>query len=172
MITLATFSNDDVLPFIGSGKPPRVYPTNEGPLSVNMRGARLECLKRNQTCIWCRNTGDIWCLQRHENGGRRFGEDRHIKINCFLKDCPWCDLHPQPNRSSKTPHFNLYFRDKANRLILMTQDHRIPRSKGGSNGIDNLDTMCFTCNNAKGSLMPKEFLEKMRCAHNQNYGSR
>lgn len=36
-----------------------------------------------------------------------------------------------------------------------TIDHLIPRSRGGSNHIDNLATCCLLCNMDKGSKMPK-----------------
>jgi 5-methylcytosine-specific restriction endonuclease McrA len=36
-------------------------------------------------------------------------------------------------------------------LILMTVDHRIPKSKGGSDDLSNLQTMCHSCNHKKGS---------------------
>lgn len=36
----------------------------------------------------------------------------------------------------------------------LTIDHHIPRSKGGTNDIDNLRTMCRGCNEAKGDSMP------------------
>ena len=52
MITLATFSNQEVLPYIGSGLPPKSYTTNDGTFRIKMNGARLECLKRSQTCVW------------------------------------------------------------------------------------------------------------------------
>ena len=48
-------------------------------------------------------------------------------------------------------HFNLYA-VRGDKLILMTRDHITPRSKGGTDTLDNLQTLCTTCNNAKGSL--------------------
>lgn len=49
------------------------------------------------------------------------------------------------------PHFNLYA-EKDGELILMTQDHIRPRAKGGRDILSNLQTMCYPCNFAKGSL--------------------
>jgi len=59
-----------------------------------------------------------------------------------------------------TPHFNLYGED-GNELILMTKDHKIPKSKGGSDNLDNFQTLCTRCNNAKGDkfLSIKELRE-------------
>jgi len=44
-------------------------------------------------------------------------------------------------------HLNLYSEDG----VLMTQDHIIPRCKGGWSGPDNTQTMCAECNVEKGS---------------------
>lgn len=33
--------------------------------------------------------------------------------------------------------------------VLMTKDHRYPKSKGGKDNIENLDTMCQFCNEEK-----------------------
>lgn len=43
-------------------------------------------------------------------------------------------------------HIDLYTED----FRLMTIDHIIPKSKGGSNNLDNLDPMCEKCNTKKG----------------------
>lgn len=49
-----------------------------------------------------------------------------------------------------TPHLNLYFID-GEAKTLFTKDHIIPKSHGGSDTLDNYQTMCSPCNNAKGS---------------------
>src|SRR5207248_11360067 len=41
-------------------------------------------------------------------------------------------------------------------------DHQIPRSKGGSDHIDNLVACCQKCNAFKGSLTVSEFKEKIK----------
>ena len=56
------------------------------------------------------------------------------------------DLNP----NDMNPHFNLYGVEDE-RLILMTKDHIQPKSKGGSDTLDNFQTMCTTCNNLKGA---------------------
>ena len=38
----------------------------------------------------------------------------------------------------------------------LTLDHRIPRSRGGADTEENLQVMCFRCNQAKGNRMPGE----------------
>ena len=39
---------------------------------------------------------------------------------------------------------------------LLTVDHVIPRSRGGTHGWENLVTACTRCNQQKGSLLPEE----------------
>jgi len=56
---------------------------------------------------------------------------------------------------SKRFHFNLYGIDKNGKEMLMTKDHIIPKSKGGKNGLHNLQPMCMKCNNEKDDKMPK-----------------
>ena len=50
-----------------------------------------------------------------------------------------------PNTNRR--HFNLYAEDGT----LMTKDHIIPASKGGQDKVQNMQTMCCSCNVAKGN---------------------
>jgi 5-methylcytosine-specific restriction endonuclease McrA len=47
------------------------------------------------------------------------------------------------------PHFNLYA-EREGKLVQMTKDHKQPKSKGGLNTINNMQTMCCHCNELKG----------------------
>ena len=51
------------------------------------------------------------------------------------------------NNNPERKHFNLYSDDG----VLMTRDHIIPKSLGGKDCIDNMQTMCVKCNENKGN---------------------
>ena len=51
-----------------------------------------------------------------------------------------------------------------------TKDHKIPRSRGGKTEPDNIILCCKTCNNKKGALTDKEFLEWKRLEFIRNGG--
>ena len=55
-------------------------------------------------------------------------------------------------------HFNLRAEDGT----LMTRDHILPKSKGGRDHINNMQTMCVDCNKAKGNTYEGELPEKVR----------
>ena len=52
------------------------------------------------------------------------------------------------------PHLNLYAITPQNKHVLMTKDHHQPRSKGGTNTMDNYNTMCSPCNARKADTIP------------------
>jgi 5-methylcytosine-specific restriction endonuclease McrA len=54
------------------------------------------------------------------------------------------------NVGDTSPHFNLYAEEDG-RLVLMTKDHILAKSKGGGNELDNYVTCCAICNNLKGA---------------------
>lgn len=63
--------------------------------------------------------------------GKYFAKERHLQ--------------------DKTYHLNLYAVNDNGEEVLMTKDHIIPRSKGGTDDISNYQTMCKLCNEAKGN---------------------
>lgn len=61
--------------------------------------------------------------------------------------------HPSDHR----PHLNLYAADLSDLIeVLMTRDHIVPRARGGSNALENMQTMCFHCNARKGASVEPE----------------
>jgi len=56
--------------------------------------------------------------------------------------------------NEERPHLNLYARDTVHDEVLMTHDHIVPRSAGGSDTIKNVTTMCTMCNTFKSKMVP------------------
>ena len=80
----------------------------------------------------------------------------HKGIDCIM-DCGAKGAYFKMERSPGPPHIlysewhlNLYAIDNNGREVLMTKDHRHPKSKGGLDTLDNLDPMCTVCNCRKG----------------------
>lgn len=61
-------------------------------------------------------------------------------------------LERQKNDAIGRAHFNLYA-IRYGFEILMTKDHIIPKSRGGSNRLENFQTMCKYCNEEKGDTV-------------------
>ena len=103
----------------------------------------------------------------------RMDSDRYF---VFLKDirCVACGLEGQSmmlelNPGDDVPHFNLYGEEDG-RLVLMTKDHILARSKGGPDELWNYQTMCNICNNLKGNydLTYEQVLELRRLYDNND----
>jgi 5-methylcytosine-specific restriction endonuclease McrA len=153
MITLAKFSMGEILPLLGQGNPKAKLLTDHGEYFVKTGSPRLECLKRNQSCVCCGLAGIRWYLQTS-----RLGIPKKQTV-CFIEECPWCQCRPpNPMLGGDTPHLNLYgLHPTHGSLVLMTQDHIRPKSRGGKDNIENLQTMCTICNRRKGNLLPDEY---------------
>jgi len=152
MISLAQFKLNDILPYVGTGKPKIRLNTDRGPFTVRASSSRLECLRRNQECVRCLRKGNLWVLEMSVQRAST------VAVNCFIEDCPWCALkHTKTRVGTETPHLNLYHHGKNGSLLLMTQDHIFPKHAGGSNDIENLQTMCRECNSYKGGMLPEEY---------------
>lgn len=64
------------------------------------------------------------------------------------------------------PHFNMYAEENG-RLVLMTKDHIVPKSKNGKDELNNYVTMCSTCNNLKGDYdLTYEQIRKLKELNN------
>ena len=77
-------------------------------------------------------------------------------------------LEKSKGSNQNRAHFNLYSDDD----VLMTKDHILPKSKGGADCIENMQTMCAICNRAKGSTVPDGYVpseEQKRKKSNRDY---
>lgn len=84
-----------------------------------------------------------------------------LRYRVFLQgqQCPVCGIkgtvfilqRDTRAQESNRAHFNLFARAEDGTLVLMTKDHIHPKSKGGKDTLSNLRTMCFPCNQMKGS---------------------
>lgn len=85
--------------------------------------------------------------------------------------CWWAPLAPAPwpknagpkprhRKKSATERVFAYWGDRCVYCSgpASTRDHVIPRSRGGSNGLDNLRPCCRGCNNKKADQTPFEWL--------------
>ena len=46
--------------------------------------------------------------------------------------------------------------------LALTKDHITPKSQGGSDDPKNIQTLCWVCNQIKGSLTHEQFMEYMK----------
>lgn len=51
----------------------------------------------------------------------------------------------------KRDNFKCVFCGRSSKQVSLEVDHIIPFSKGGSNDLNNLQTLCFSCNRGKGA---------------------
>lgn len=79
--------------------------------------------------------------------------------------------------SDHRPHLNLYAAGLTDLIeVLMTKDHIVPRARGGSSVLENMQTLCFRCNEQKGSSVGPDMQSSIRSVDpldpNLNLGAR
>jgi len=84
----------------------------------------------------------------------RMNSDRYFVFQKSRK-CMSCGIEGKKmmldmNPGDCSPHFNLYAEENG-RLILMTKDHILAKSRGGQDKLENYQVCCSTCNNLKGA---------------------
>lgn len=87
-----------------------------GEYFVRINSNRLKTFKESLKCVGCGKEGNIFILEKS-------------------------------HKNDGSPHLNLYHRNVDNKKdLLFTKDHILPKSKGGSDNLENLQTMCTRCN--------------------------
>ncbi len=70
-----------------------------------------------------------------------------VCVKCGLK----ASYFRRESSLNENPHLNMYGVNEFDEEVLFTKDHIIPRSKGGKDILENLQTMCSECNSEKGN---------------------
>lgn len=96
---------------------------------INSQSLRYKTFYNNLKCVNCGLEGKFLALERSLHG-----------------------IYKMP-KNKKGFHLNLYSIDEYGREILMTKDHIYPKSKGGLDIIDNMQTMCYKCNMKKADYV-------------------
>ena len=78
--------------------------------------------------------------------------DKGLKcVNCGIEGNYFAAEATKNRKKPKIFCFHLYHKTEEGKEIMMTIDHILPKSKGGTMAISNLQPMCIVCNMMKGS---------------------
>lgn len=78
----------------------------------------------------------------------------HRRLSVFLEKgckCVKCGLEGTQLIKGKARNGNIHWDIYTEDLFPLTVDHIIPKSKGGSDNMENKQPMCARCNNKKGN---------------------
>jgi hypothetical protein len=79
-----------------------------------------------------------------------FCEQPLVCCACGLQATHWAVEVPHSQVGILRPHLNLYGLRPDGTDEQFTQDHIVPKAEGGKDCLDNLQVMCYTCNEIKG----------------------
>lgn len=148
-ISLGRYTVESILSRVPDPNRITVYGFNSEPYSVNVESTRLQTFKSNIECVGCHMRGHLFVLQASRST-LRMAKKLGLRGDCVEENCHLCYRSFMQVESRERPHFNLYSYD-GDEFVMMTQDHIIPKSKGGKDQLSNLQTMCKLCNNEKGN---------------------
>lgn len=120
-----------------------VHPQEVCGVSLSLGRRRYRLLRDNPVCARCGLRAAFYAIERHAV------RDRETKR--------W----KAAERDNNAWHLNLYVVVEG-KEIQFTLDHVVPRSRGGSDSPDNLQTMCQPCNTAKAHRLEDESDEDWR----------
>ena len=89
----------------------------------------------------------------------------HCCVACGEPGVKWL-LIQRPTLAGNVRAFNITLVTKD--YVPMTLDHKVPKSRGGPNHIDNFQTMCWSCNNDKGHLPHDEYMKAFHDGREQS----
>lgn len=83
------------------------------------------------------------------------------RVRCFIRGegrCVKCGIQGsiwaiERHDTGKSYHINLYGLNEKGKEVMLTRDHIIPKSKGGTEDPLNSQVLCFTCNCEKGNII-------------------
>lgn len=97
---------------------------------IDMTALNYRVFSQRTECVTCGLKGQWLVKERSTRKNRETGEWESI--------------------SGQRWHFNLYgLRERDGAMVMLTKDHICPRSKGGTDELYNLQTMCQPCNQRK-----------------------
>jgi len=114
------------------------YALGSRTVRIKIRSQRYRLFQKNLNCVCCGRKGNMVSLDRVEDA------DGYV-----------------------THHFNLFHLEDGV-ATLMTKDHIIPKSKGGKNCFENLQTMCQSCNLKKRNTLEKGRKERGKLRKRQD----
>lgn len=139
-LRIRTFTIEEVLPLVVLDRQPRVQKMPLGSLPQGVKTNAIICegkvVKMSSKRLRTFATKGLKCATC-DLVGQYFALERHLTLSDHSNPDVW--------------HFNLYAIDADGLEVLMTRDHIQPISRGGSDGLENSQTMCSRCNNKKGN---------------------